>query len=254
MVYKYARRFTDIYNLSNHFLESFRYAFLFKFYKIYCLRIKNYKIFLRNNEIDDQVLNSTFTKGYHLPPYKLNDNCTIIDLGSNIGLTVLDFHLKYPKAKIIIGIEMDESNYDISKKNLQGINNVILLNNAININNGITYYSGNDAQSYKITWDQDSAVNTAKSLTMQDLLLKYEIEIVDFLKIDIEGSEYDLICDKTSVVWLTKIKCFNIELHDHLVENNYKNKIIERLKSLGFIIYDHPTHFNAIIGINKLFL
>src|SRR5437868_5198647 len=50
-------------------------------------------VFCRNNNSDHFVVHCTFFELYHLPPKKLKPNAIILDLGTNIGLTIR--HLKY---------------------------------------------------------------------------------------------------------------------------------------------------------------
>ena len=111
------------------------------------LRIKGikYKVFIRRNSNTDKiVLKYVFHKKYgqfHLPPstLKLPEDCTIVDLGSNIGLTVAHYKNKFPSSKVI-GYEMDKDNFNLAKINCKNYKNVFLNNEAVWIHAGtITY-------------------------------------------------------------------------------------------------------------------
>ncbi len=87
-------------------------------------------ILCRNNNSDHFVVYSTFLGLYHLPPKKLKSNAVIADLGANIGLTIRHLKYLYPHSKII-GVEMHAENHSFAKKNLNGVNNCLLINAAI---------------------------------------------------------------------------------------------------------------------------
>lgn len=73
-------------------------------------------IFCRNNNDDYDVLHATFFEQYHFPPINLPKHAVILDLGSNIGLTVRHLKCHYPGA-IIIGVELDHENFLLAQKN-----------------------------------------------------------------------------------------------------------------------------------------
>ncbi len=73
-------------------------------------------------------------------------------------------------------------------------------------------------------------------LSMDDLLLRHRMEKVDLLKIDIEGSEFDLFATPAS--WLTRIRRLVMEVHsqwgdvnrlaESLVENGFRVQLVDR--------------------------
>ena len=75
-----------------------------------------------------------------------------------------------------------------------------------------------------------------------------------FLKMDIEGSEYDVIEDIiNSNISITQIL---VEFHDRLFENGYQKsiKIINALKLKGYEIFAVSESFEEVSFINKNFL
>src|SRR6266540_3975728 len=97
--------------------------------EVFSLNIKTagkYPVFLRNNIADAGGACSAFFMHYHLPPKKLRPGAVIADLGSNIGLTMRNLKYLYPDSRII-GVEMDHENYLLAKKNLNGLDNCVLI-------------------------------------------------------------------------------------------------------------------------------
>jgi hypothetical protein len=77
---------------------------------------------------------------------------------------------------------------------------------------------------------------------------------IDVLKMDIEGSEYDVIEDIiNSNISITQIL---VEFHDRLFENGYQKsiKIINALKLKGYEIFAVSESFEEVSFINKNFL
>ena len=74
---------------------------------------------------------------------------------------------------------------------------------------------------------------------------------IDVLKMDIEGSEYDVIEDiLNSNISITQIL---VEFHDRLFENGYQKsiKVINALKLKGYEIFAVSESFEEVSFINK---
>jgi len=65
-------------------------------------------------------------------------------------------------------------------------------------------------------------------ISMNDLLDRYSLDEVDFLKMDIEGSEFSLF---EAPDWLKRIRALSMEVH---VEEGNPAAILESLKANGF--------------------
>ena len=94
-----------------------------------------HSIRIRKNYTDKEVVYYVLQDQFHLPPKlsKVPINPIILDLGSNIGLTIAHMKLVYPNAKII-GYEMNKENYVLALKNTKFYKDVIVFNKAIWIN------------------------------------------------------------------------------------------------------------------------
>jgi len=130
--------------------------------------------------------------------YKFNSknfSPVIIDCGSNIGLSILYFKQLYPTAKII-GFEADPDIYNILYNNISifGHNDVELINKAVWTKEGYIEFQVEGGASGMIT-DNSGAENVIRlpSIRLKDTLRQFET--IDFLKVDIEGAEYDVIQD-----------------------------------------------------------
>ncbi|RZK12490.1 MAG: FkbM family methyltransferase [Flavobacterium sp.] len=203
------------------------------------------------NRIDRNVLDYVFFKQYHQG--QINDILTstpiILDLGSNIGLTVADFKIKYPGSKVY-GYEMDKGNFVLARKNCEKFNQVQLFNKAVWKNTGkIRYGNDNTPDAYSVTEHSPTGIEV-ECITISDILEENNLAYVDILKMDIEGAELDIIYSH-DVSWLARIKSFNIEFHNQTEVE--MNRHIDFFNSHGFFTQRGLHHWNSLEGRNNSF-
>ncbi len=167
--------------------------------------------------------------------YKFNSISTvpkIIDCGSNIGLSIIFFKRMFPNAEII-AFEPDNDIYTISKYNLNqfGINDVKLYQKAVWINAEPLVFAKTGSLGGHIV--QDKAENTIEIQTvrLKDLLSQK----IDFLKIDIEGPEYDILHDCGES--LQNVENIFVEYHSFSENSQMIGELLIILKNAGFKVY-----------------
>ncbi len=138
----------------------------------------------------------------------------IVDLGSNIGLSVLYFKAQYPDAQVI-AVEPDKENFELMMKNVGRLPGVHCLNNAIWNSSKLLglYDSGGGEYSYLVKEESQQEKAAIRSITINDIIDRYKLSEIDLLKIDIEGSEKELFSGNYQS-WLPKVNCIVIEVHD----------------------------------------
>ncbi len=153
-----------------------------------------------------------------------NNSPVIFDCGANIGISCLYFKRLYPDARIK-AFEADPIIANILKQNLikNGISDVEVINKAVWIDDkGIEFgRDGADGGSIK------ASSNKIKIGTIRLKELLDKEERVDFLKIDIEGAEYEVLIDCSES--LGNVKNVFIEYHSW---NNSPQRLSEILKVL----------------------
>jgi FkbM family methyltransferase len=204
------------------------------------------------NQTDKGVFRYTFFKGYHLPPLPLNKDCTILDLGANIGLTMVDFKQTYPHCKIW-GFEMDKANYLLAQKNIDGLNDCWVENKAIWHEAGIVQYATNvEVDAYNISEQpkvNDATYQEVEAWSLEDVFEKYNLTKVDYIKMDIEGAEKSVLrTGKRN--WLKKVNCLNIEIHDP----TFLSEAMQILESFGFSCRKDDNHWSAVLAVRKSIL
>ena len=208
----------------------------------------------RNKTIDDLlVAEYVFIDKFHIPPFEIAKNPIILDLGSNIGCTILDYNRTYPNAKIV-GYEMDKGNFALCQENISNIKTAKVYNKAIWFKSRKVAYeasTNNDSFTAKDISESDKNRNNQiiETITIQEILHQHQIETVDFMKIDIEGAEIEIF-EKGSIEWLKKVNALHIEIHDKSKIKNF----IDILKSYNFEVVKDSKHWSALFarkGLNK---
>lgn len=143
----------------------------------------------------------------------------IIDAGGNIGLAAIYFANKYPNAKII-SIEPEKDNFKMCVKNTKNYNNVNPVQKALSNINGEELYikdSGLGSWAFTTVSKREGIPESNKVLTINidEILNQSNWDIVDIVKIDIEGAEKELF-DSNFERWIPRTKCIIIELHDRM--------------------------------------
>ena len=165
---------------------------------------KNFDIKFDCNYTDRLILEESFSFGIireifirntyfiHLPTKAYNKCKIVVDLGANRGCFST---LMTPVAEKILSVE-------VQNKYNKSISHNLELNNFHNYKVENSYVGGkgqffNNANNFK---------------TIDELFKKYEIDFCDIIKIDIEGSEFqlfeDIACD-----WLSKVNYIVMVVH-----------------------------------------
>ena len=121
----------------------------------------------------------------------------IIDCGANIGLSVLYFKSQYPNA-VIHAFEPDPAAYEKLVANMEanGFENVFTYKAAVWIEDGELIFETDGSCGGHIGDNASSVGVTVKARKLDGLLDKH----VDFLKIDIEGAESDVIMHSKELI------------------------------------------------------
>jgi len=157
----------------------------------------------------------------------------IIDCGANIGLAVLYLKWAYPEAKLI-AFEPDPANFSLLQKNIAraGFTNVDLRNEAIWKEDTTLQFSGDATLGSKI----ESSGISKNTISVKAARLKPLLQThVDFLKMDIEGAEYEVLKDCGDS--LRNIQYLFIEYHGFFNKINELTEVLDLVTGNGFAYY-----------------
>ncbi|WP_276373584.1 FkbM family methyltransferase [Chryseolinea sp. H1M3-3] len=154
----------------------------------------------------------------------------IIDCGANIGLSIYYFKMLYPQAKIK-AFEPDPVIFKTLEKNIKTLEfmGVELHQEAIWKDNGTLEFQIEGGFSGRIPKEGDTEnLIRVPCRRLKDLLK----ESIDFLKIDIEGAEFEVLTDIRGD--LSCVQNIFIEYHSHIKERQTLGEILEVLQQAGF--------------------
>ncbi|MFN4315821.1 MAG: FkbM family methyltransferase [Chitinophagaceae bacterium] len=188
-------------------------------------------------------------------------NPRILDCGAHIGMSILFFKHNYPGA-VITAFEPDSANFALASKNLDSWNlkNVEILPKAIWIHNEEIQFQQTHDMGSSIVDSGEISSDAVVRIPCQRLRDLLEGEI-DFLKLDIEGAEYEVIKDCGDR--LRNIKNIFLEYHGNydemyklttmlqiLTEQNFAYYIKEAGTIYQRPFYDNERHYSYDVQLN----
>lgn len=159
----------------------------------------------------------------------------IIDCGANIGLSVLYFKELYPQSKIV-AFEPDIKVFNVLKSNVQrfGLSDVELINKAVWKSETTLEFMSEGADGGRvIQLEKDKEKYKISTVRLGEYLSKP----VDFLKVDIEGAETEVIKDCQDL--LVNVENLFVEYHSFGNEPQTLHIILNILSGAGFRLHIH---------------
>lgn len=168
-----------------------------------------------------------------------NPRPRIIDCGSNIGISVIDFKTAHPEARIT-AFEPDPKLFAALQKNVAvfGFADVELRQQAVWIRNETLSFHQEGGASGRIAQADDDRLVQVQAIRLRDLLN----EPVDFLKIDVEGAEIELLEDLRDR--LNNVDALFVEYHSRADQPQRLDEMLRLLREAGYR-YDIKEEFSA---------
>jgi FkbM family methyltransferase len=165
----------------------------------------------------------------------------VIDCGANIGLATIFFKWVYPKS-VIYSFEPDQDTFKLLNNNISAnkLNGVSLFNSAVGDSDGkINFYvDTKKAGSLKMSTRRRNLSDdkvTVDSISLASFIVKHNIREIDFLKMDIEGSEYQVMMDLERNGIFQKINKIVVEYHHKINdEKSSFGKFLDIFERNGF--------------------
>lgn len=184
-------------------------------------------------------------KNYEFEASKKNP--LIVDCGANIGMSIIFFKKLYPDCKII-AFEPDKKVFNALKKNVEsfGFKDIELHNKAVwSAETELDFYA-EGSWGGRITRPGDEGnIVTVKTARLKD----YLTSPVDFLKIDVEGAETDIVRDCADD--LASVEHVFIEYHSHCRERQTLQELLSILQAAGFRYHIKEASKRETPFINK---
>jgi FkbM family methyltransferase len=155
----------------------------------------------------------------------------IIDGGANIGMSTIFFKLLFPKATVI-AFEPDQDVCDVLRRNLAsfGFNDVEVRQEALWSADTELSFVADGADSGRLDSQPAGSSTTVKAVRARDLLTTP----VDFLKLDIEGAELEVLEDCFDA--LGNVENLFVEYHSFARKPQKMDRLFQILSDAGFRI------------------
>lgn len=176
----------------------------------------------------------------------------VLDFGGNIGLFSL-YASKY--AKQVITLEPSKEHYETILEMLKfnGIGNVKVLNKAIYIENKeFPFYHNKNKTMYSLHQgvnDGSSEPEATEAITLDKLFEDENIEHVNLMKLDIEGTEIEVLSSPGFKKVADKIDVIVTERHSWA--GRHPHQMDEALKNAGFEVKTVPNDADLVVAVRK---
>lgn len=218
------------------------------------------EVWIRHATTDAQVFDDTFVGLYHLPPTDLSPDAVVVDLGGNIGLTAAHFAAMCPNGRIVC-VEMDAANAAAAKRNLApvaaaGTARATVVHGAAWSRDGELEYTGTEEWGLRVASLEGhtptppslpsptgEGLRRARAISMPTLLAEQGIDRIDYLKIDIEGAEAEVLTPHAT--WLACVRSIKVEYHEPAT----RESMATVLETFGFTVSDDARHPRCVVGV-----
>ncbi|HZA63367.1 MAG TPA: FkbM family methyltransferase [Nitrososphaeraceae archaeon] len=209
-------------------------------YKAYCPINKN------------DLINMTIREDEIIEHFTPKQGDIVVDIGAHIGRYTIIGAKRVGANGKVVAIEANPSNFEMLNRNikLNQLTNILSLNNAVySKETKIKLYLPGEELGHTIynTVMSDRAKNEDKFVEVSANTLDYflqlkEITDVNWIKIDVEGAEFEVLKGATNVLSKSKDIALLIEIHNLSGGTNLYRPILEFLRLYNFKIEFEKSH------------
>jgi FkbM family methyltransferase len=168
-----------------------------------------------------------------------DDRPRILDCGANIGLSVLYFKRLFPHSRIT-AFEPDPKAFACLSRNCQalGLDGVELIPQAVWKQAGELPFWGEGGDAGRLAAAGEAQTATVKACRLKEVLR----EPIDFLKMDVEGAEADVLADCAPE--LANVRTCFVEYHSFTGRPQRLDAVTRVLSEAGFRLHVHPVFWS----------
>ncbi len=175
------------------------------------------------------------------------DPRTILDLGSHIGVSILYFHARWPKARIV-GVEPDPATFALLEENVSSLKGVEVVNVAVAGEDGTaSFYRARDSWNSSLTPQGGHGTITVKTCTVPSLASRMGMSQIDLLKVDVEGAEEQVLGDIGGL----EVNGIVAELHEDLMSGT-PDAVFSCLEDFDITVGKQTVNRCTFVGSRRL--
>ncbi len=225
----------------------------------FTFELKSGERFITRSPMDLWIVKETVVdQQYEHPRTSLEDGFKVIDVGAGLGDFAISVARRFPASKVL-AVEPFPPSVDLLQRNirLNAVDNVAVWPVALTAACGTTVMdlSGGEP-SFHSTAEVPASLRKGgcsdlvimvQTTTLESLIADAGLESVDFLKMDCEGAEFEILFS-TEASTLSKVRRICVELHDGWTKYRHM-ELTEHLTSEGFSVEVYPNPVRSDIGL-----
>lgn len=204
-----------------------------------------------NTPISENYIGHMMSEIYRDEIYKpfIKEGMTVLDIGANVGVTVYYFA---QFAGTVWALEPSLEHFSVLTHMIthNQLENVVPINKAIFIDNQkLPLHHNKNRTMYSLhtaVGDPKLKPEMVQTISFDKLFKDYKIEHIDLLKLDIEGTEAEVLASDGFSQVADKISTVITEVHEW--SGRHPNQVREALKNNGFTVEEMPSTANILVG------
>lgn len=178
-------------------------------------------------------------KVYDDARFPIQEDDVVVDIGAHIGgFAVRAARLAHRGE--VYAFEASSKNYSLLTVNrdLNNANNLRIHNKAVSGQRGeLKFYMPDDNGALgSLLQEADSPQEIVQAVTLADIIADNHIEQIDYLKMDVEGAEYDILLNSLAET-LAKVRRIIMEYHGFEGHAQSHLDLVRFLETHGFIVH-----------------
>jgi len=172
--------------------------------------------FARVGSSDFMVLRELFGSLEYEPALERTEDVkVVVDLGSNIGVSIRLFAERYPEA-VVVGVEPDDGNLAMARRNLAAArlwSRVRLVRACVAAREGsVHFYCSGLPWAFRVVDRAGPGTVDVEALPVERILDETIADgEIDLLKCDVEGAEEEIFYDCRA--WIRRVRTMIVEIH-----------------------------------------
>jgi FkbM family methyltransferase len=173
------------------------------------------------------------------------ENDVVVDMGAHIGAFAVRAARQAHRGKVY-SYEAARGTYLLLEENrkLNSLENLCIENSAVSNRRGEMplYTPANNSILGSLRQDTSSFKEMVRAITFSDIITQHALERIDFLKIDVEGAEFDILFANPDET-LGKTQKIVIEFHEFEGDKRSHQDLVDLLDSQGFKVVVEKAKF-----------
>lgn len=188
--------------------------------------------------------------------FLIQESDTVIDVGAHVGYFTL-YAARLATTGRIFSFEPNKESFHLLEENikLNNFTNVNAVNSGVSDKTGkAELFLSKDSSIGNSMYLKDSTEKeTIQVMSLSDIIKNYNIDFINFLKLDCEGAEFDIILNLPLEIF-KKIHKISAEVHPYLVHkkiNDFTNFVIKNRFNVQTHSINVKENLHMLYAINR---